>query len=89
MDAMLKISAVIMTTSVFAGLLISGPSGLTSTVSATGSEIAAVKVRTVVVRPTKAPTRTASFELPSERPGRTRFLRRPAISTKGRGLGHA
>lgn len=86
---MLKISAVLMTTSVFAGLLVSGPSGLTSTASATGSAIAAVKVKTFVVRPRVAAALVASFELPADKLDRTRFLRRPALSSKSRVLRHA
>lgn len=85
MDVMLKISAVIMTTSVFAGLLIAGPSGLASTTA----EMVPVKVKTFVVRRTGAPTRADSFELPAEVLDSTRFLRRAAVASNGRGLPRA
>lgn len=56
---MLKLATVLMTTSVFAGLLISGPTGLVMTASALTSQTTAVKVKTIAIHLQPSPTRTA------------------------------
>ena len=88
---MLKISAVIMTTSVFAGLLASGPSGLMAAetswqIAAINAQTAAVKVKTFVVHEDAGLTSLAQqFALPrADRLTRTRYLRRPSVASKVR-----
>lgn len=46
---MLKIAVVLMTTSAFAGLLISGPASIASSGSPSRTQIAAVKVKTIAI----------------------------------------
>lgn len=80
---MFKISAVIMTTAMFAGLLASGSSGLT--VAETAAQVAAVKVRTFVVHESAGVAPVAQFELPRiSRLTRTHYLRRPSVASKVR-----
>lgn len=57
---MLKIATVLMTTSVCAGLLISGPTGLVTIASSPVGQVFAVKVKTIAIHRSVAPLRVAS-----------------------------
>lgn len=59
---MLKISAVLLTTALFAGFLALDAPGLGVAASVAGADAAVVRVRTIAIRPSVFPTLVSTFE---------------------------
>lgn len=73
---MLKISMVMMTTALFAGALMSSPSGLATAAGGVETTVAFVKVKTIAIHPKAVPAKLASFEPTTDKRDRKPSIRR-------------